>query len=86
LHCAIRVYTSHMDPNDPVGELKEQASDAIDKAGDQISEQASRLQDLATDARYRTEDFIQSNPWLAVGIAVGIGFIFGAGLALGRRR
>jgi ElaB/YqjD/DUF883 family membrane-anchored ribosome-binding protein len=75
-----------MDPNDPVGELKEQASDVLDKAGDQISEHASQLQDLATDARYRTEDFIQTNPWTAVGIALGIGFIFGAGLALGRRR
>jgi ElaB/YqjD/DUF883 family membrane-anchored ribosome-binding protein len=75
-----------MDPKDPVGELKEQASDAMDKAGDQLSEQASRLQDLATDARYRTEDFIQTNPWMAVGVAAGIGFIFGAGLSLGRRR
>ena len=74
-----------MNPNDPVGELKEQASEALEKAGDQLSEHASHLQDLATDARYRTEDFIQANPWLAVGIAASIGFVFGAGLSLARR-
>jgi ElaB/YqjD/DUF883 family membrane-anchored ribosome-binding protein len=70
-----------MNPNDPVGELKEQASDALDKAGDQISEHASQLQDFATDARYRAEDFIQSNPWAAVGIAIGVGFIVGVAFA-----
>ena len=30
------------------------------------------------DARYHTEDFIQTNPWLAVSIAAGVGFVFGA--------
>jgi ElaB/YqjD/DUF883 family membrane-anchored ribosome-binding protein len=74
-----------MNPNDPVGELKEQANDVIEKAGDQLSEHASHLQDLATDARYRTEDFIQANPWLAVGIAASVGFVFGASFAFARR-
>ena len=74
-----------MNLNDPVNEIKEQASDAIGKAGDQLSEHASQLQDIAADARYRTEDFIQANPWLAVGIAASVGFVFGASLALARR-
>ncbi len=85
MHRANRAYTSHMNPNDPVGELKDQASEALEKAGDQISEHASHLQDLATDARYRTEDFIQANPWLAVGIAASVGFVLGATLAFARR-
>ena len=74
---AKRVYTSDMNANDLTGELKSQASDALQKAGDQISEQTSNLRDFATDARYHTEDFIQANPWLAVSIAAGVGMAFG---------
>ncbi len=74
-----------MHANDPASELKDQAQDVLDKAGDQLSEHASQLQDLATDARYRAEDFIQTNPWLAIGIAASVGFIFGASFALARR-
>jgi len=77
LHPARRVYTYEMNANDLAGELKDQTKEVLHKAGDQISEQASHLQDLASDARYHTEDFIQTNPWLAVSIAAGVGFVFG---------
>jgi ElaB/YqjD/DUF883 family membrane-anchored ribosome-binding protein len=66
-----------MNANDLAGELKDQTKDALNKAGDQISEQASHLRDFASDARYHTEDFIQANPWLAVSIAAGVGMAFG---------
>jgi len=77
LHPARRVYTYQMNANDLSGELKSQTKEVLQKAGDQFSEQASHLQDLASDARYHTEDFIQTNPWLAVSIAAGVGFVFG---------
>jgi ElaB/YqjD/DUF883 family membrane-anchored ribosome-binding protein len=72
-----------MNPNDPVGDLKDQTLDVLEKAGDQLSEHASQLQDLAADARYRAEDLIQTRPWLAVGLAAGVGFL--VGLAVARR-
>jgi ElaB protein len=74
----IHAYIGHMNPNDLAGDLKVQTKQALEKAGDQFSEQASHLRDLATDARYHGEDFIQTNPWLAVSVAAGLGFIVGA--------
>lgn len=85
LRCRIGVYTGNMNANDPIAEIKDQATDVLQAAGDQLSEHASQLQDLAHDARYRAEDFIQTNPWLAIGIAASIGFAFGASAALIRR-
>jgi ElaB/YqjD/DUF883 family membrane-anchored ribosome-binding protein len=70
-----------MNANDLSDELKSQTKDALQKAGDQLSDQANHLQDLASDARYRTEDFIQTNPWVAVSIAAGVGFVFGVLIA-----
>jgi ElaB/YqjD/DUF883 family membrane-anchored ribosome-binding protein len=66
-----------MNANDMADELKSQTNDVLQKASDQLTEQASHLQDLASDARYHTEDFIQTNPWIAVSVAAGVGFIFG---------
>ncbi len=73
----IRPYIGDMNANDPAGDLKVQTRQVLEKAGDQISEQASHLADLATDARFHGEDFIQANPWLAVSVAAGFGFIVG---------
>lgn len=58
-------------------DLKNQASEVLHKAGDQISDQACALRDLAADARYHSEDFIQTNPWTAVALAAGFGFFVG---------
>ena len=63
--------TAHSD------DLKSHAKDALHKAADQLAEQAYHLRDLAADARYNSEDFIQTNPWQAVFIAGGIGFLIG---------
>jgi ElaB/YqjD/DUF883 family membrane-anchored ribosome-binding protein len=65
------------DPAANADDLKNQAKDALRKAGDQLSEQSSQLLDIATDIRYTSEDFIQTNPWQAVAIAAGLGFVVG---------
>jgi len=59
-------------------ELAAQAKDTVRKVGDHLTEQANLLRDTAADARYNAEDFIQMNPWLAVGIAAAFGFLVGA--------
>ncbi len=73
---AIRPYTGVMNEND-LSDLKGQTKQVLEKAGDQLSEHASHLGDLAADARFHGEDFIQTNPWLAVSIAAGLGLIVG---------
>jgi ElaB/YqjD/DUF883 family membrane-anchored ribosome-binding protein len=67
-------------PNDlpkNADELKSQAKEAVRLVTDQLSEQANYLRDTAASARYNSEDFIQTNPWQAIAIAAGIGFLLG---------
>ena len=64
-------------PTDPVDDLKAQASEAVRKVSEKITDQANVLRDTAASARYNTQDFIENNPWEAVAIAAGIGFLVG---------
>ncbi len=64
-------------------DLKNQASNVLQQVGARVSEQANHLRDIASDARYHSEDFIQTNPWPAVALAASIGFI--AGVLVSRR-
>ena len=41
------------------------------------SRQYERAQDVATDAIQETGDAIQRNPLTAIGIGLGVGFLFG---------
>jgi ElaB/YqjD/DUF883 family membrane-anchored ribosome-binding protein len=65
------------DSTNPADVLKAQASEAVRKVGETINDQANVLRDTASTARYNTQDFIESNPWQAVAIAAGIGFLLG---------
>ena len=62
-------------------DLTAQAKDVVRKVGDQINEQANYLRDATAAVRYNTQDFIESNPWQSVAIAVGIGFLIGVVVA-----
>jgi ElaB/YqjD/DUF883 family membrane-anchored ribosome-binding protein len=57
--------------------LKTQASEAVRKVGETLTDQANVLRDTAATARYNTQEFIENNPWEAVAIAAGIGFLLG---------
>jgi ElaB/YqjD/DUF883 family membrane-anchored ribosome-binding protein len=57
--------------------LKAQASEAVRKVSETLNDQANVLRDTATSARYNTQDFIENNPWQAVAIAAGVGFLLG---------
>jgi ElaB/YqjD/DUF883 family membrane-anchored ribosome-binding protein len=69
------------DPSHPADVLKAQASQAVKKVSESINDQANVLRDSAASARYNTQDFIENNPWEAVAIAVGIGFLLGVVVA-----
>jgi ElaB/YqjD/DUF883 family membrane-anchored ribosome-binding protein len=65
------------DSHDPADVLKAQASEAVRKVSEKINDQANVLRDTASTARYHTQDFIENNPWQAVAIAAGVGFLLG---------
>ncbi len=73
--------STNTESTNPAEVLKAQASEAVRKVSDTISDQANVLRDTASTARYNTQDFIENNPWEAVAIAAGIGFLVGVILA-----
>ncbi len=62
-------------------ELTAQAKEVARKVGETITEQTNLLRDTAADARYKAENFIQTNPWPAVAVAAGVGFLLGVVVA-----
>jgi ElaB/YqjD/DUF883 family membrane-anchored ribosome-binding protein len=73
--------STNTDPAKSAEALKAQASETVRKVSETISDQANVLRDTAERARYNTQDFIENNPWEAVAIAVGVGFLLGVVVA-----
>jgi ElaB/YqjD/DUF883 family membrane-anchored ribosome-binding protein len=65
-----------------VNKLGESISDLGSNVGDMASRQYHRAQDMATDALDETSHAIQRNPLTAMGIGLGVGFLFGFLLAV----
>jgi ElaB/YqjD/DUF883 family membrane-anchored ribosome-binding protein len=61
----------------PADLIKTTANEAVRKVSETLNDQANVLRDSAVTARYNTQDFIENNPWEAVLIAAGIGFLVG---------
>ena len=71
-----------MDNSPVIGEeLAGAVKSVVEQVSDRVSDNVNLLRDSAATARYHSEDFIQSNPWLAVTIAGCFGFLLGAQLA-----
>jgi ElaB/YqjD/DUF883 family membrane-anchored ribosome-binding protein len=56
---------------------RDQVMDAVGTASANISDSASMAQDKLTEVEADLEKRIQRNPWGAVAIAVGVGFLIG---------
>ena len=54
-----------------------QAKDIVSQASDNLSQTASDAQDQVASFEESLEERIKSNPLVAVGVAVGIGFFLG---------
>jgi uncharacterized protein YjbJ (UPF0337 family) len=54
-----------------------QAKDMVSQAGDNLSQTASKAQDQVASFEANLEERIKNNPLVAVGVAVGIGFVLG---------
>ena len=68
---------SENDLSADAADLKSHASNVLQQVGARVTEQANHLRDIASDARYHSQDFIQTNPWPAVALAACLGFIAG---------
>ena len=58
--------------------IGDEVSDFAGDVGRMAGKQYARAQDMAVDAYDETHAAISRNPLLAIGIALGIGFLFGA--------
>ena len=69
--------SANTESSNPADVLKTQATEAVRKVSDTLTDRANVLRDTASNARYNTQDFIENNPWEAVAIAAGIGLLVG---------
>lgn len=65
------------------GELRERIQERLRDAKIRIADAEAVLVDRTKAAARATDDFVQENPWKAVGIAAGIGLLLG--VIIGRR-
>ena len=66
-----------------VGELRERIIDRLRDAKVRIADAEEMLVDRTKAAARATDDYVNDNPWRAVGIAAGIGLL--VGIIIGRR-
>lgn len=66
-----------------VGELRERIIDRLRDAKVRIADAEEMLLDRTKAAARATDDYVNDNPWRAVGIAAGIGLLLG--IIIGRR-
>ncbi|AZE50105.1 putative transmembrane protein [Pseudomonas chlororaphis] len=58
-------------------ELRTQIHDSLLRARETLQLTEQSLRERGQAAVTATEDYVQSNPWQAVGIAAGVGFLIG---------
>ncbi len=68
---------------DKIGELRERIIERLHDAKVRIAEAEAALVDRTRAAARATDDYVNENPWQAVGIAAGIGLLLG--VIIGRR-
>jgi ElaB/YqjD/DUF883 family membrane-anchored ribosome-binding protein len=66
-----------------VGELRERIQERLRDAKVRIADAEAALRDSTKAAARATDDFVNDNPWKAVGIAAGVGLLLG--VIIGRR-
>ena len=68
---------------DRIGELRERITDRLRDAKVRLADAEALLVDRTKAAARATDDYVNDNPWRAVGIAAGIGLLLG--IIIGRR-
>lgn len=68
---------------DKIGDLRAKAQDHLATAKIKLADAEAAVVDKAKQAGRVADDYVHDNPWGAVGVAAGIGFL--VGLLIGRR-
>lgn len=68
---------------DKMAELRAKTADRIAGLKIKLAEAETAVMEKAKQSCRAADDYVQDNPWQAVGVAVGVGFLFG--LLVGRR-
>ena len=68
---------------DKISELRAKAQDHLASAKLKLAAAEAAIVDKAKEAGRVADDYVHDNPWGAVGIAAGVGFL--VGLLIGRR-
>jgi ElaB/YqjD/DUF883 family membrane-anchored ribosome-binding protein len=63
--------------------LRARASEALDRAKQRLSDAQTAVAANTRAAARATDDFVHENPWGAIGVAAGVGFL--VGLLVSRR-
>ncbi|MEK7736453.1 MAG: DUF883 family protein [Pseudomonadota bacterium] len=66
-----------------IGDLRAKAQDHLASAKIKLADAEAAIVDKAKQAGRVADDYVHDNPWGAVGVAAGIGFL--VGLLIGRR-
>ncbi|CAG0952415.1 putative protein YqjD [Rhodocyclaceae bacterium] len=68
---------------DKATELRGRLQEHLARAKDSLADAQAAVVDRAKQVGHATDDYVHENPWRAVGVAAGFGFI--VGLLIGRR-
>ena len=68
---------------DKMAELRAKAQDNLATARMKLAQYEAALVDKAKEVGRAADDYVHENPWPAVGMAAGVGFL--VGLLIGRR-
>jgi ElaB/YqjD/DUF883 family membrane-anchored ribosome-binding protein len=66
-----------------IEKVRARAEESLRNAGTRIQAASNDVQAAAQDGMRKVESRVRANPWTAVGIAAGIGFVLG--ILLGRK-
>ncbi|MDD5175449.1 MAG: DUF883 family protein [Sterolibacterium sp.] len=66
-----------------ISELRAKAQDHLASAKIKLADAEAAIVDKAKQAGRAADDYVHDNPWSAVGMAAGVGFL--VGLLIGRR-
>lgn len=61
-----------------IEQLRARAKESLAAARDRLRETGSDIQDRAKAAAKSTDEYVHENPWAAIAIAAGIGFLVGS--------
>ena len=67
---------------DKAAEMREKVTEHVKRAKYRLQEEQEKVVTRTKEVANATDDYVHENPWQAVGVAAGIGFLLG--LVIGR--